>query len=206
MELPLQIFLDSSMACLVILAALGSARAGAIVPPQVTLDALLKFYLELGLPLPPQNARLLRCDARIFFVMSQEEQKADYVLIFASNESNKRPKVCSFRRGRGTDALENILRGKENAQEVLPTTTAAKGTYLLDGSLVFALQSHARGWSGLAEALLAKSKQEGGKSPKEKLIKSAWDYWTGQLTEPETDRRAILLRLRSLVTRRRNSS
>jgi hypothetical protein len=198
LELPVQIIRTSFVAFLLILVAVAPVPAGAIVPPQIVMDGWLKLYLQLGLPLPPKDAKLvLYKDISPVDRGIASRSRHDVLAFVSKTKSGEADVFCFFRTVERGHLEMSSIPGEENPRAKLVTRRISG----LDGCFVLAIQCHARGWSSLTQALLAKSKKEAGKSLKERLIKIAWDYWTDQLTEPKTDRRAILLRLRNLVTR-----
>ncbi len=202
----------SSIAVLMALALVSPSRAGAIIPPSVDLDALLKLYIELGLPLPPQDAKLVRYQSYGFRNLAANSQSSNDALGFIVTPGTSSGGPWLF-----VGFREDERQGLE-AKESKPTAAAAKDAFAPDGDVILAIQCHARGWDELARVLLTRSQKEpkeqlpqgwpfimpgvvneAGKKPREQLIGSAWDYWKGSITTPEIDRRPIAWRLRQLI-------
>src|SRR5690242_16134523 len=63
-----------TLAALGLLLLAGSAPAAAPLNPLATLDVLLAEYRLLGLPLPPRDARLVRCRAKHRYVRANGQE------------------------------------------------------------------------------------------------------------------------------------
>src|SRR5437762_2659507 len=124
---------------------------GPAAEPLPSLDELLKLYTDLGLPLPPKDAKLVRYEV-------ERKGQTEYYLAIPI-----KPLDAEFK-----------------AKEIAPEPSAADGVKIgqLNGRL--AIECHSLGWSKLAERILELSQKDAKEPLKKKLINDAWSYWQGQ--------------------------
>jgi hypothetical protein len=177
-----------------------------------SLEGLLIEYRSLGLPIPPQDARLVRYVARREKLGDGKIQPKAYSLAFLVKTGNdKEPWVLV------NGVYEKQCELDPKPEEVKPDPDALKDL-LYGGDLEFAIQCQARGWTKLAENLFERSVKESKLPPRKELVQEAWEYWRLQLTvgghkydlgpflyvmptPPRADRAIIAKRLNELIRR-----
>ena len=173
----------------------GAPRADAMPP---LLDDLLNEYKALGLPLPPNEAKLVRYESGGRTIINGVAQPPSYSLAFLTppKPPMEQPRLL-------LGYLDFEPQWEVVYQEIAPEKASADDLY--DGgddALAMAMQSHARGWTKLATALLQRSINTETEEPLQtRLVHMAWHYWEGQLTEPKIDRKPIAKRLKELMLR-----
>lgn len=186
-----------------ILLAFALAATCAITSPcaakEPSLDELLSLYKDLGLPLPPRDATLVRYPITYAETINgKSQEKKAYALAFQIQPASalQNPKVSEngpllffedfeVRRAWNLD---------EVPKEIGAEPSAADG--LRFGSTVLAIQCHARGWTKLAERILdlARKKQE-----ELSLFWHAWFYWERQTQRPKIDRAPAARHLEQII-------
>jgi hypothetical protein len=161
-----------------------------------SLDELLKQYKELGLPLPPIDAKLVRYQwTQIETINGKSQERKYYGLAFQFKPATD-SKGPSLLRGVHVERIDKKL----NPQEASPEPSAADGVRIeFADAIVIAAQCHSRGWNNLAQRILEISQTDKRKSPVAILTEVAWDFWLTHLTEPRTDRAPIAQRLKRIV-------
>lgn len=177
-------------------AVVGCHFSAAADPPK--LADLLTEYKDLGLPLPPAKARLVRYEYGGGGIVNGKVQPTSYALAFELKPGTKENGPVLLEAAREWQPAWDI-----KAVELKPEAVAADGIDIdPDTALALAIQCHARGWEALAQALLARSQPtEGDATPTQRLVSLAWDYWTARLTHPTADRAPIAKRMRELMKR-----
>jgi hypothetical protein len=172
---------------------------GSSAETPLTLDELLKEYKKHELPLPPKDAMLVRYesfDSGIAIINDKlQPRMIDYSLAFVMEPGSKKEQrrlLTGTRWCRPDEA--------PNKREVVPPPDAARGIDLKgEDGLVLAIQCHARGWGTLARYALEQSQIDAKTSPRNQLLKVAWWYWRGRLTNPKLDRVPAAKHLNELI-------
>ncbi len=188
---------------LLALAALGGTACGrcAAADPPPKPDELLKEYKSLGLPLPPEKAKLVRYEGWGGRIGSDGKPLSPILGL-------------SFEIKPTTETGHAILM-KETAEwkpdwdphpkEVKPEAAAIEGIDLdPDHALVLAIFCESRGWRELANALLKKCEREAvaleDRLPlKKRILHLAWQHWESQLSHPTLDRSLATKKLKELL-------
>ena len=114
----------------------------AAADPQPTLAGLLKEYQALGLPLPPEKARLVQFEAGGGGIVNGVVQPPEYWLAFEVKPGTKEEPPVLLQ-----GALEYQPSWVSTVRGVEPDLPAVKGVKIgADEGLVLAIQCHARGW------------------------------------------------------------
>jgi hypothetical protein len=182
-----------------------------------SLDDLLRDYREYGLPEPPKEARLVRFFSGSWTVGKDGAETPYSHLGFLLQPGDER---------HGAVVLVGTVRYETRPKEIKiveidPNTVSLKNVhgewtsvaFGINAGLATALQCKARGWDKLAQRLWDQSIRETSghfisvwclhpnQPPKTALAMTAWVYYMNQLMEPNTDRRAILDRMKLLISR-----
>jgi hypothetical protein len=178
-------------------AAAVECRFAAADPPPKPAD-LLAEYKNLGLPLPPHKARLVRYLSGGDYILNGVLQPKKFSLAFELQPGTKTEPPLLLQGSREWRAERDPA-----VVEMRPEAASADGIELQpDAALALAVQCHVRGWDALADALLARSQPKEGKAtPTERLVARAWDYWVGRLSHPTSDRAPIAKRMNELMKR-----
>jgi hypothetical protein len=158
-------------------------KADAARPTKALLDLLLQRYKLYELPFPPADAPLVRVEGY--------RSGTDGVSIQHYYIGFHIPGTKSGDPGRvliGAEPLHEPGR-REVPKPVEPRPESLQETD--DPSLELAVLCHARGWTGLAAAVLARITRDDEPLPETALADSAWDYWLSELRKPGTDRKGI---------------
>lgn len=174
--------------------ALPFVNAVAAEPP--SLDELLRQYKELGLPLPPKDAKLVRFKSSFSETIDgKTRQKMYYGLAFQIKATAETDGPALLR---GL-YQQPMVKGLE-PREMSPNPSAADGVRIeFAEAIVIAAQCHSLGWNNLAQRILEISQTDKRKSPVAILTESAWDYWLAKLAEPRIDRAPIAQHLKRIV-------
>ncbi len=174
---------------------LGWGLTGIAAEPLPSLDDLLKEYLALDLPVPPNEAKLVRYEAGGGGIILRKVQPKEYSLAFEVKPGTKTENPFLLR---GTHQWQP--RWNPHTREVEPEPAAVKDLIPhSEDALVLAIQCHARGWDKLARHLLERSQKDAKLPPRNQLIRLAWYYWKGHLTLPKIDRAPVAKRLNALI-------
>ena len=147
------------------------------------LDLLLRRYKLYELPFPPADAPLVRVEGW--------RSGTDGVIIQHYYIGFHVPGAKSGDPGRVLIAAgpPHEPGRREVPKPVEPRPESLRETD--DPSLELAIRCHARGWTGLAAAVLARITRDDEPLPETKLADSAWDYWLSELRKSGTDRKQI---------------
>jgi hypothetical protein len=177
-----------------------------------TLDELLVMYRSLDLPVPPQDAPLIRFQRCSGYVKGRELPPSNHLGFLVQQRTRTTGAKVSWN-ARTVDVEENRA-----IQVVEPHTRrgvddiCGKLSPLQDDDLILIVQCKARGYNRLADALfhqlfpaekfLAPPKHllPASDAPRSLLARLAWDYWQDQLGESHTDWAKIAPRLRAMMT------
>jgi hypothetical protein len=186
----------------------------AVLDQYARLDELATAYREFGLPLPPKDAPLVRCEWGGVALDNNKELR-QYVAGFLLREGNERdPQQILV----GTQ----IARYLPTAEKVKPTLELAQGVSWHFSSsewkietnfgLALAIQCKTRGWNRLAQALYEALPRADSRDHDDPIMTSpkaltaratvallAWTHWCNELTRPKTDRAELLKRLRQVL-------
>jgi hypothetical protein len=184
-----------------------AARPSAAAPAGQVLGELLGEYRAYGLPLPPEDAALVR------FQIGRDSGGPVYHLAFAglAGGTPAREVLLGTRLYRVRDGVtvERVAPEVGAAEQVL--TASVLEPFPLNLGLATAIQCKARGWDALGERLLAASLSQGAGGfaetflqrpnapPLEALTAMAAAHWGAALADPRSDRAAILAWLDALV-------
>ncbi|MHC4573245.1 MAG: hypothetical protein ACYS76_03810 [Planctomycetota bacterium] len=176
---------------------------------------LLTTYRAYGLPLPPDDARLVIYDKGLSYArLDGKEHTYKYLAFLLEQGSSSEPDLLLV-----GPFVHRIERGRGKVTFVGPNRRAARDiraqwyepVFELNTGLFTAIQCKARGWNSLADALLKRSLksdyghrfsgfyQPADLPPKAALAMAAWAYWGNQLIEPDSDRKLIAARMKSLL-------
>lgn len=184
-----------TLAPLLVLTSLGWALSSVAAEPLPSLDALLKDYKALGLPLPPPEAKLVRYEAGGGGIVYGVVQPTRYGLAFQIKPATKEKAATLLL---GTDQWQ--LYRNQKTQEVDPGPAILGTVSLWDNEkLALAIQCHARGWDKLALILLEESQKKAELPLQNQFVRLAWSYWIDQLGEPKSDRAPVAKRLKELI-------
>jgi hypothetical protein len=164
--------------------------------PKTALPELLKLYVELGLPLPSKEAKLVRYEAGGGGIVNGVVQPKRFSLAFEIKVATKTEPPTLLR-----GVCDQPVYWIKKATEVQPTKNALEGT---DGDwfgLPLAIQCQSRGWGELAGILFVRSQKNAKDSPQKQLLSDAWDYWSEKLISEKSDRMEISKRLKDLILR-----
>jgi hypothetical protein len=197
-----------------IVVAFGSFTLGATSDqPDVSLDELLALYRTYKLPLPSDDAKLVRFESGWRTSdKSGKEVRLDYLGFLVKPATSDHPAVVLV----GTREIT----AKSTASKITPvatTTALAKdGTikeyeamFGLTSTLALAIQCKSRGWDDLARGLLENRRgREFIRDPmpggtllplRPSVAHMAWKHWENALVDPETDRAEIAKRVKALL-------
>lgn len=147
-----------------------------------TLAKLLTLYKELGLPLPPADAELVRLRNGAVGFRIKPTPKTEHPMLLIG-------------------ASKHYLDRNDDPQVIQPTLKGIADATVDWQDLLLAIQFHARGWDEIAKSLLQQTQNRGWGLPEELLHARAWDYWEGQVIEPSSDRREVSRRLKNVIQR-----
>jgi hypothetical protein len=165
--------------------------------PASPLSELLKLYNELGLPLPPKNAKLVTSYVRGGDLGNGVKKPIEYGLGFKiTPQTGATPWLLQ----RGVFIEERNDQGWLPG-EIDPNRYAANNVDISWFGLTVAIQCHAQGWNELADILYKKSLSKTKRPPRKEICFEAWFYWMDQLNRPQTDRTKIVQRLKALMAR-----
>lgn len=188
---------SSFLASLLVLTWVSVSHAGAAAPRDLVLNELLRFYVELGLPLPPRDAKLARWE----YSVGDGFRQATHGLALLARPATESAGPLLYLLFQDQAYLKSF-----ELKVVAPKAAEAKNAFPYEDDLLFAIQCHILGWHELAQALFSeiptRTRRRGehvGESPRQRLVQIAWDYWVGQLSVPESDRRPAAWRLRTLL-------
>ena len=200
-----------ALAVLCILTLRPVALAATDDTPMASLAGLLKLCREVGLPLPPKNAKLVRYESggKVILDGVLQPQKYSLAILIESTGAQKEATFLS-----GTALPEDWK--PRHWKVVDPAATAALETPGFDPDILFAVQCHALGWNELAVDILARCEidrldrqrrqvdhrgaylQDKSDPPKRQIVSCAWYYWMSRMWKPMVDRKPILAMLKEL--------
>jgi hypothetical protein len=190
------------------------------------LDCLVTLYRQYGLPFPPEQAPLVRYPAAASrdWSFPDDPRRTCYALGFLLRPATGAGPVRIQRGTRKFEPAADKPLSRLNAGELTGPGVAALTADLVEesyGDLAMAVHCKVRGWDALAEALLAHARRSVGsdrvyrfpaffQEPRGDERKGdrtlwalfhelAWDYWRGQVTEPDTNWAACAQRLTALL-------
>jgi hypothetical protein len=194
--------------------ALGSLVVGATDDrPDASIDELLSLYCAYKLPLPPDSAKLVRCESGWRSVDKLgNETSLDYLGFLLKPATSDHPAVLLV--GTRTFTLQSP---KSKITPVEPNPAFAKDPKIkekqdmfgLNSNLALALQCKSRGWDDLARALLENGRARIARphplgmgallSLRASVAHMAWKHWENSLVDPDTDRAEIAERMTALL-------
>jgi len=182
------------------------AQPATAPPPHRALDEFVKEYQRLELPLPPQNAELVRINRYRFWAPPEEPITAPYILAW---------RVPSAKPGDHLRYLQGSYSGSgfwdewyeaAAVEAIAPTPDALReiGEVTSGYWLSLAVHCQLRGWTDLARAAytLARAKEvkdDYYQSEIVELHEIAWMHWVGKLSERMSDRKEVLVWLKKLI-------
>ena len=178
-------------------------------------DQLLADYRGYGLPLPPEDAKLVRFESGGRYILNDKLMPPTYFLGFLLQPGTKdNPPLLLV----GTQEVR--LDAHKTVEVVEPKPELVKGidlrwwgqsTFEMNAGLAIALQCKARGWNDLAQELWTASlKQDSGHHfgafyqpanlPNRTAVAYlAWAYSGNELVKPDTDRAKTAKRMKALL-------
>jgi hypothetical protein len=154
--------------------------------PAPPLGELLKEYQELGLPLPPKDAKLVRY---------RGDTSQSWSVAFQTKPGNKTELAEYF-----ADLRRSEVGWDQKSEPIEPDSAFLKDARIdSDDAFLLAIHCQARGWADFAKQLLQRSQQDAKEAPRKRLIQLAWSYWEGELFTADTDRTAAGKRLKALI-------
>ncbi len=189
------------------------ALAPAADPPP-PLEEILKTYRQLGLPLPPADAPLVRLETGRRTCETSGKETPLYALGFLLRAATpEKPPLLLV----GTQEYEpherNLKITPVEPEAAFANEVQAEwrnSVFHINAGLATALQSQARGWHELAQALWDQSVcqsaghrfglcfQPANRPAPTALAHLAWAHWGNELIKPQTDRSAISKRMTAL--------
>jgi hypothetical protein len=163
------------------------------------LAALLVLYKELGLPLPPRDAQLVRFEVGGGYSVNGGPfipNKDELGFLLKPGSKTEQPTLLV---GTSTWQLDPVVKPKWTV--IQPTIKQIEDTDSGHARLLLAIQFQERGWSELAAKLIVNKEAGARGSAEEQVLRSAWGYWEGQLTQGGSDRKEIAGRLKDLIRR-----
>ncbi len=164
--------------------------------PADALPELLKLYQELGLPIPPKNAKLVRYESGGVGFVNGVRQPPTFSLAFLIETQGAQKKKSLFQ-----DVYQRSDWLPAHWDVVEPTEEAAQQTYEFRPTVSFAVQCQAMGWKKLAAEILSKCEEGASGSFRKQVLTDAWYHWQFQLSRPDIDRRpaaAMLKKIKAL--------
>jgi hypothetical protein len=179
------------------------------------LDQLLLDYRGYGLPLPPDDAKLVRFESGGRYILNDKLMPPTYFLGFLLRPGIKdRPALLLV----GTQEIQlesfktiEFVEAKPELVKSLDPQWRGQATFEMNAGLAIALQCEARGWKALAQELWASSlKQKSGDHfgaffqpanlpNRTALAYLAWAYSGNELVKPDTERAKSAKRMRALM-------
>jgi hypothetical protein len=168
------------------------------------LDRLLKEHRAHHLPLPPNDARLVRYRSGGGGMVNNKVMPDVYSLAFQMRGKDGKQELLTARvlwPGRYSGFIRRYP-GAEGRAVVPVKPVPAAARRLAGGeheTMFFALQCHSLGWTELAIEVLGRARVSEGAPSLLRLRKGAWDYWVWQVPNEGSDWRAITARLKALM-------
>jgi hypothetical protein len=165
-----------------------------------SLEQLLQDYKSYGLPLPPKDAPLVRFRSGGGGTSNGVEQPPRYSLGFLLKEGTKEepPDIL-----RGTFRYQPAWNPPIVLLDPVTATVPEIDGWAKDAGhdlLPLAIQCKARGWDSLAQTFFEKKPADyQGRSPQITVRHEAWGYWTGRLSDPDSDRAVAARHLHALI-------
>jgi hypothetical protein len=171
------------------------------------LDQQLTDYRAYGLPLPPEEAQLIKRRHTAGIVNGVQQYRFD--LAFRSRDGGKDTHWVGCLRTKPAGEVEAIAHPKADLLQGAPWASSdRRDGFDLNADLALAIQCHARGWSDLSAALIARSKQPSDdpfsqrrprpRDDRAALAHTAWNYWCHAFSRTQGDRLPIVERLKQL--------
>jgi hypothetical protein len=179
-----------------------------------SFEQLLADYRGYGLPLPPEDAKLVKFESGGRYILNDKLMPPTYFLGFLlkSGDKDKPARLLV-----GTQEFD--LESHKTVEVVEPKADLVKGidprwwgrsTFELNSGLAIALQCKSRGWNDLARELWTVSLKQytghrfgGFNQPANLPYRTAvaylaWGQYGNELVKPDTDRAKIAKQIRSL--------
>lgn len=179
------------------------------------MDQLVARYKELGLPLPPDNAKLVLFASGWRTIAADKTETVHHAIGFLlpTKDAGKpnRVLVGTYLHQFGNRKPKFTYVDPERADLTNVTAEWTEPPFEINAGLATAIACHARGHVKLARDLVAKSLasnaghhfsafyQPANLPPQKALAHLAWAHWANELVTPDTDRAAIAKRLKALV-------
>jgi hypothetical protein len=186
-----------------------SGVSAAEIDDRILADLVADFK-EHGLDFPPRTTMLVR--RRMNGGVVNNVQQYDYELaLVGSNEQGR--KVYWFGREADSEprrALDEVVAPDPRLAKSTDTASRSyRGAFVIHPDLAHAVQCRARGWDGLARALLNRRVQKpygtrfgatAQRAPdlRQALAALAWNHWCNRFSRAKKGRREILGRLTKL--------
>jgi hypothetical protein len=181
-----------------------------------SLAGLLAAYRDYGLPLPPDDARLVRFESGGRYVLNGKLMPPTYFLGFLLPPSagDKQPVLLVGTR-QVLDAARRTIEPVDAKPELVDGLDLGywpSAPFESNTGLAVALQCKARGWDALADRLWAASLKHTSGHPRgayyqpadvpnrTALSYLAWVYSANELVTPDTDRAKTVGRMKAVLT------
>ena len=173
-------------------------------------DELIASYREMGLPLPPEDAPLVRFEGGTTRAFGDEARKMHQLGFLLKKATDKNSAVLLV--GTRTFEIEEPFTVIRPEKAEPDSVEAAWGNpFAANAAFAISIQLRARGFEKVAQALQdASLKLEAGDSyspfrqaanlpPKTALAVLAWTHWMNEITRPGIDRAPIAKRMKTLI-------
>jgi hypothetical protein len=172
------------------------AREGIAAEPVLSFAELYKEYIALGLPMPPNSAKLMRVsnDNGIIKNGVLHAPKEELVFVVRPGSLTERPILFL-----GTFELEAEWAG--HVREIKPDPSALEGIDPPSDAFILSFQCQSRGWDKLAKQLFELSHEGEKINGVEKLREQAWLYWKDRRKKPPVDRRTVIKHMKELIAK-----
>jgi hypothetical protein len=173
---------------------LGPARPLYAQRSEQSLEHLVKLYKELGLPLPPRNAPLVRYRSSGGYVLDGVQQPEVFSLAFLITAKGDREEPL-IQHG----LVPRRLAFHDYPKQVAPTKQAIVGTAPNRDDLILAILFSLRGWNELACATYERLENENQVDFLNELQDLAWGYWDDELFRLGSDRAEIARQMKKAL-------
>lgn len=180
-----------------------------------SLDQLLADYRHYGLPLPPEEAKLVRFESGGGYIINDKLMPPSYFLGFLLRPATKdHPALLLV----GTQEINvesfktiEVVEPKAELVKRIDLRFWEHATFESNAGLTIALQCKARGWNTLAQELWTLSRMLGSghhlggfyqpaNLPNRTAVTYlAWTYSGNELVKPDTDRARTLNRMKTVL-------
>jgi hypothetical protein len=189
------------MALAIIVSGLLLANSQANAEKQPPFEELLTEYKKLGMPLPPDGAKLVR-----FATGWRQEEKEYYSFGFLLKKGSKKEDAVVL-----CGAREITVEDPARVQEIKPDLRSLTDLFEDPGIpgeakflkitdyLPLSIQFYDRGFNEVADRLLELARKNDERPLKGRLVAEAWEYWKHRVSTPKIDRTPIAEGLHAII-------